>query len=104
MPGLSTNRYRVIRVVTINSNCIGTAGTLWTRIARLELIRQRQREIEATPLLFSPGFSIVAILRNDRVATGYMTQRNTPRLEGMFVTPVAGVVVTLKQMHVNCFG
>ena len=72
-------------------------------ISRLELICKRQYEIEATLLLLAAGFPVIPILRDDRVAASYVTQRNTPRLEWTIVTTISLRVVAGKQMKINRF-
>src|ERR1051325_130349 len=69
---LRTDYQRVLWIVSIDSDDIGSCGAGWMRIAGLQFICERQSKIKTTPLCFASGSAIVTILRDDCVAAGYM--------------------------------
>src|SRR6185436_10892465 len=69
---LRTYCQRVLWIVSIDSDDIGSCGAGGMRITGLQFICKRQSKIKTAPLAIAAGFSVVTVFRDDCISTGYM--------------------------------
>ena len=79
---------RVLRIVTIDADGIRATGNMLDRGSPSSAIDRARVRVKSNPPHFASrtGFSIVAILRNDRVATANVTSATRHDYMGRVVT------------------
>src|SRR6266550_6417856 len=95
---LRAYRERVRGIVAVNADRVRgrTLRDFLNWITGFELIGHRQGQTEPAPITFTSSLSVVAVLRNNRIAAADMPQGNTPGFERTCVVAITPRVVAIE--------